>query len=142
MCGHRSWDTHAGQGGAEGQLAGLLGELGQGLGALWADLGERMKTVTVITMSEFGRRAQENGSGGTDHGHANAMFLMGGGVVGHKVHGQWPGLSPDRLDGPGDLALTTDYRDVLSEVLAKRLGNPAIADIFPNYTPNMRGVVA
>ncbi len=135
------WDTHAGQGGAVGQLAGLLGELGQGLGALWADLGEQVKTVTVITMSEFGRRVKENGSGGTDHGHANAMFLMGGGVVGKKVHGDWPGLSTTKLDGPGDLALTTDYRDVLSEVLSKRLGNTVIRDVFPDYTPKMRGVV-
>lgn len=135
------WDTHAGQGAAQGQLAGLLGELGQGLHAFWADMGERMKTVTVITMSEFGRRVAENGSGGTDHGHANAMFLLGGHVAGRKVHGEWPGLSQDRLDGPGDLALTTDYRDVLSEVLSKRLGNAAVGDVFPSYTPKMCGVV-
>ena len=135
------WDTHANQGGAEGQLADLLGELGQGLAALWADLGDRMKRVTVVTMSEFGRRAAENGSGGTDHGHANAMFLMGGGVLGGKVHGDWPGLGADKLEGPGDLALTTDYRDVLSEVLIKRLGNNAIPEIFPDYTPHLRGVL-
>ena len=134
------WDTHAGQGGPEGRLAELLAEFGQGLAAFWADVGDRMKTVTVVTMSEFGRRAAENGSGGTDHGHANAMFLLGGGIAGGKVYGDWPGLGADKLDGPGDLALTTDYRDVLSEILSKRLGNPALNDIFPGYTAKSRGV--
>jgi uncharacterized protein (DUF1501 family) len=135
------WDTHAGEGGAEGQLAGLLAEFGGTLAALATDLGDRMKSVCVVTMSEFGRRAQENGSGGTDHGHANAMFLLGGGVRGGKVHGEWPGLSPDKLSGPGDLAMTTDYRDVLGEILATRLNNPAVGEIFPGYIPKPRGVV-
>jgi len=135
------WDTHANQGGAEGQLAGLLGEFGQGLAALWQDLGERMQGVTVVTMSEFGRRAAENGSRGTDHGHANAMFLIGGNVVGGKVHADWPTLAANKLVGPGDLALTTDYRDILSEVLSKRVGNAAIEEVFPGYTPTPRKVV-
>jgi uncharacterized protein (DUF1501 family) len=135
------WDTHANQGGAEGQLAGLLGEFGQGLAALWQDLGERMQHVTIVTMSEFGRRAAENGSRGTDHGHANAMFLIGGSIAGGKVHADWPTLAADKLDGPGDLALTTDYRDILSEVLSKRVGNAAIKDVFPGYTPTLRNVV-
>ncbi|NJM40753.1 MAG: DUF1501 domain-containing protein [Anaerolineae bacterium] len=137
------WDTHAHQGAAHGELADLLGELAQGMAALFADLGDGMKKVTVVTMSEFGRRAQENGSGGTDHGHANAMFLMGGGVVGGKVHGEWPTLAPDKLTGPGDLAMTTDYRDVLSEVLNKRLGNANVEAVFPGFTPTptYRGVI-
>jgi uncharacterized protein (DUF1501 family) len=137
------WDTHAHQGAAHGELADLLTELAEGMAALFADLGDGMKTVTVVTMSEFGRRAQENGSGGTDHGHANAMFLMGGGVVGRQVHGNWPTLAPDKLTGPGDLAMTTDYRDVLSEVLSKRMGNTNVAAVFPGFTPTptYRGVI-
>ncbi len=132
------WDTHANE---APQLAVLLKEFGDGLAALWADLGDRMKSVTVVTMSEFGRRAAENGSGGTDHGHANAMFLMGGGVAGRKVHGDWPGLASEKLVEPGDLALTTDYRDVLGEILQKRAGNTALDQVFPGYTATLRGVV-
>jgi uncharacterized protein (DUF1501 family) len=133
------WDTHANQ---EGQLSNLLAEFGQGLGALWSDLGvEKMKNVTMVTMSEFGRRVNENGSGGTDHGHANAMFVIGGNVAGGKVHADWPGLSKENLDGPGDLALTTDYRDVLSEIVSKRLKNPNVGEIFPDYSPKPRGIV-
>lgn len=132
------WDTHANEG---PQLSTLLKEFGDGLAALWTDLGDRMQNVTVVTMSEFGRRVAENSSGGTDHGHANAMFVLGGGVVGGKVHGDWPGLAPDKLVDPGDLALTTDYRDVLSEILQRRVGNPATSEVFPNYTANLRGVV-
>ncbi len=131
------WDTHANE---AGMLTERLTLLGAGLAALHHDLGDRMRTVTVVTMSEFGRRVAENGSGGTDHGHANAMFVMGGGVVGKKVHGEWPGLAQERLDGPGDLVLTTDYRDVLSEMLTKRLGNDKTSDVFPGYTPQPRGV--
>ena len=101
-----------------------------------------MKNVIIVTMSEFGRRAQENGSGGTDHGHANAMFMLGGGVIGGKVYGDWPTLAPEKLSSPGDLALTTDYRDILDEVVSKRLANAKIDQVFPNYTPRMRGVVA
>lgn len=135
------WDTHANQGGAEGTLARLLQELAEGMSALRIDLGERMKQVTLVTMSEFGRRAAENGSGGTDHGHANAMFVMGGGAVGGKVHARWPGLARDKLYGPGDLALTTDYRDVLAEILTLRMGNLRVAEVFPGYTPSPRGIV-
>lgn len=134
------WDTHINQGGAEGQMARLLAELGDSLGAFHTDMGDKMKRVLVVTMSEFGRRVEENGSGGTDHGHANAMFLLGGGVVGGKVHGTWPGLAKENLDN-GDLALSTDYRDVLSEIISKRLGNANLADIFPNYTAKFRSVV-
>jgi uncharacterized protein (DUF1501 family) len=134
------WDTHSNEGGAQGQLARLLGEFGQTLAAFYNDLGDRTKNVTVVTMSEFGRRAQENGSGGTDHGHANAMFLLGGGIKGGKVYGDWPTLAADKLAAPGDLALTTDYRDILAELVTRRLGNPAIEQVFPNYTPSMRGL--
>ena len=85
-------------------------------------------------MSEFGRRAQENGSGGTDHGHGNCMFVLGGGVSGGKVYGQWPGLAPDKLYGPGDLNIATDFRDVLGEIVQKRLKNPALDQVFPDYS--------
>ena len=90
-------------------------------------------------MSEFGRRAHENGSLGTDHGHGSLMLLLGGSVEGGRVHGQWPGLEAEQLIGPGDLAVTTDYRDVLAEVCLKRLNNPALAEVFPGYTPTLRG---
>jgi uncharacterized protein (DUF1501 family) len=134
------WDTHANEGGAEGTLARLLAQLGNTLAAFYSDLGDKARQVTVVTMSEFGRRAQENGSGGTDHGHANAMFILGGGVKGGKVYADWPTLAPDKLAAPGDLALTTDYRDVLGELLSKRLGNAHIEQVFPGYTPRPRGL--
>jgi uncharacterized protein (DUF1501 family) len=135
------WDTHFAQGGSEGLMSGLLGDLGLGLAALHADLHERLGDLTVIVMSEFGRRAGENASLGTDHGHGGAMLLLGGGVEGRRVHGSWPGLGADQLFGPGDLAVTTDYRDVLGEVCRLRLNNPALDQIFPDFTPTMRGVV-
>src|SRR5712692_9764552 len=133
------WDTHFAQGGSEGQMAQLLADLGAGLAALHADLFDFAERLTVVTMSEFGRRVQENGSLGTDHGHGSLMLLMGGGVMGGKVHGDWPGLRPEQLVGPGDLAVTTDYRDVLAEVCLKRLNNPAVDQIFPAYTVRPRG---
>jgi uncharacterized protein (DUF1501 family) len=127
------WDTHNAEGQLEGELPDLLNEFSTGLAALYHDLGERARSVTMVTMSEFGRRVQENGSGGTDHGHGNCMFVVGGGVNGGKVYGEWPGLSADKLYGPGDLAVTSDYRDVLAEVVGKRLKNPLLNEIFPNY---------
>lgn len=135
------WDTHFAQGGAEGQMARLMQDLADGLAAFHQDLRDRMDTVTVVTMSEFGRRARENGSFGTDHGHGSMMMVMGANVDGGKVHGQWPGLGEGQLVGPGDLAVTTDYRDVLSEILVKRLNNPALEEIFPNYRPALRGIL-
>ncbi|HKZ69425.1 MAG TPA: DUF1501 domain-containing protein [Anaerolineales bacterium] len=135
------WDTHFAQGGSEGLMAGLMKELAEGLAAFYADTADHADWMTVVTMSEFGRRVSENGSLGTDHGHGSMMMLMGGNVIGGKVHGQWPGLSEGQLVGPGDLAVTTDYRDVLAEVLAKRLNNPAVEQIFPNYTPTLRQVL-
>ncbi len=136
------WDTHVAQGQLEGELPGLLSDFGGGLAAFYADLGEWKKTVSVVTMSEFGRRAYENGGAGTDHGHGNVMFVLGGNVNGGRVHGEWPGLAPENLYGPGDLAITTDFRDVLGEVVQKRLQNHKLAEIFPGYTAfKMRGVV-
>lgn len=127
------WDTHQMQGAEGGVIGQLLEQFGQGLNAFYTDLNDQMKNITVVTMSEFGRRAQENSSRGTDHGHGNVMFLMGGGVRGGKVYGKWPTLAPDKLYGPGDLDVTTDFRDVLGEVVQKRLGNTELAAVFPNY---------
>lgn len=135
------WDTHFGQGAGEGLMAGLLADLGQGLAALHADLVDRMSDLTVVVMTEFGRRAAENASLGTDHGHGGTMFVLGGGAVGGRVHGTWPGLERGQLFGPGDLAVTTDYRDVLAEICRQRLGNPSTAAVFPDYAPRDRGVV-
>lgn len=133
------WDTHDDQGGTDGQFAGLLGELAQGLSAFYFDLQDQMQNVTVVSMSEFGRTASENASGGTDHGRASAMFVMGGAASG-GVHANWNGLSDGALD-EGDLAVTTDYRDILSEILTKRVNNSALDQIFPGYTPNMPGII-
>jgi len=137
------WDTHKQEGGLDGELPKLLGELASGLAALYHDLGDLSKRMTLVTMSEFGRRAYENGSEGTDHGHGNVMFVAGGGVNGGKVYGDWPGLAKDKLYATGDLAVTTDFRDVLGEIVQKRLSNPNnLAQIFPDYTTwNMRSVV-
>jgi uncharacterized protein (DUF1501 family) len=129
------WDTHFAQGASTGLMANLMQDLADGLAAFHADMNEHMKNLTVVTMSEFGRRASENGSLGTDHGHGSMMMVLGGNVDGGKVHGEWPGMRDGQLMGPGDLAVTTDYRDVLSEVLVKRLNNPATAAIFPDYQP-------
>lgn len=136
------WDTHVRQGALEGDMPDLLAELSQGLAALYKDLGDKMKKVTIVTMSEFGRRVAENGGGGTDHGHGNVMFVMGGGVNGGKVYGDWPGISKDKLDGPGDLAITTDFRDVLGEIVQKRMLNDKLSEVFPNYSKfKMRDVL-
>jgi uncharacterized protein (DUF1501 family) len=134
------WDTHADEGSITGMLNRQLLDLAQGLSAFAADLGDRLKNVLVMTVSEFGRRVRENGSHGTDHGHGNAMFLLGGGVLGGKVYGTWPTLAPDKLTVNGDLALTTDYRDVFAEVLQNHLGNPNLASVFPDYTPRSVGI--
>lgn len=134
------WDTHINQGGSEGALANLLHDLAAGLAALHADLRDEADNLLVVTLSEFGRRAQENGGGGTDHGHGSLMLLLGGGVEGGRVHGTWPGLEREHLVGPGDLAVTTDYRDVLGELVRRRLGNPHVGDVFPGYAPTFRGI--
>lgn len=128
------WDTHRAEGGARGQLANLLGQFSQGIRALVTDLGPaRMQDVVVLTMSEFGRTVRQNGTGGTDHGHANAMFVIGGLVRGGRVYGQWPGLRDDQLFEGRDLALTTDFRDVFGELAAKHLGQSDLQKVFPGY---------
>ncbi len=135
------WDTHFTQGSMTGLMPNLMKDLAEGLAAFHADMADHMNKLTIVTMSEFGRRAYENGSLGTDHGHGSMMMVLGGNVDGRKVHGQWPGLGEGQLMGPGDLAVTTDYRDVLSEVLIKRLNNSATSDVFPEYQPVMRNIL-
>lgn len=136
------WDTHVAQGGGEGQMARLLDELAQGLAAFYEDLQDKIGEVTVVVMSEFGRRLQENGGLGTDHGHGNMMMVMGGGIQGGRVYADWPGLQPEQLVGPGDLAITTDYRDVLGEIIGKRLNNPRAAEVFPGYAVQEVGLAS
>jgi uncharacterized protein (DUF1501 family) len=135
------WDTHFAQGSASGLMPNLMKDLAEGLAAFHADMADHMNQLTTVTMSEFGRRASENGSLGTDHGHGSMMMVMGGNVNGGKVHGQWPGMAEGQLIGPGDLAVTTDYRDVLSEILTKRLNNPATGEIFPDFQPKIQNVL-
>jgi len=128
------WDTHANQGNQRGQLSNRLREFGDGLAALYRDLGDRMRNVVIITMTEFGRAIRQNGSGGTDHGHASCLFMLGGPVKGGKVYGKWPGLAPDQLFEGRDLALTTDFRDVFAEVLTKHMGARDVGQVFPGFT--------
>ena len=134
------WDTHVNE---ANQLANNLTEFGQSLAALYQDLGDRMEDVTVVTMSEFGRTVRENGDRGTDHGHANVMFVMGGDIRGGKVYGDWPGLADDEQLYEGrDLNLTTDFRDVLGELLARHMGNRNLKAVFPGYeNPKFRGLL-
>jgi uncharacterized protein (DUF1501 family) len=125
------WDHHVNE---APQLNALLRDFAQALHAFWRDLGERMDDVVVVTMSEFGRTAAENGNRGTDHGHAGVMFVYGGAVRGGKIYGEWPGLEPEQLYERRDLALTTDFRDVLGELVARHLGNSQLDAVFPGYT--------
>jgi uncharacterized protein (DUF1501 family) len=122
-------------------MAGLLADLGEGLAAFYADMIDYMGQISVVVMSEFGRRVYENASLGTDHGHGSLMLLLGGHVAGGQVLGKWPGLAEGSLFGPGDLAVTTDYRDVLAEVVWLRLNNTAVSEVFPNYQPSLGGFV-
>lgn len=141
------WDHHVNEVGPKasvGQLATRLADFGGALAAFHQDLADRMEDVVVITMSEFGRTAKENGNRGTDHGHANVMFALGGPVNGGKVLGKWPGLERGQLYEERDLALTTDFRDVLSEAVTRHLGNSSLAAVFPNYKSNpqeFRGIL-
>jgi uncharacterized protein (DUF1501 family) len=130
------WDNHVNEGGAQGQMANLLRDLGQGLTAFHQDLGDRMEDIVVVTMSEFGRTAHENGNHGTDHGHANCMFVMGGHVKGGKVYGKWPGLAPGQLNEGRDLALTTDFRSVLGELISGHVGAGNLHPVFPGFDNN------
>jgi uncharacterized protein (DUF1501 family) len=127
------WDHHVNEGSSQGQLANLLREFSQSLAAFWTDLGDLAEDTVVVTMSEFGRTARENGNRGTDHGHANVMFVMGGPVRGGKVYGRWPGLNEGQLYEGRDLAVTTDFREVLSETLYKHNGVKDLASVFPNF---------
>lgn len=131
-CG--GWDNHVNEGGVQGQLANLLKDLGNGLAAFHLDMGDRMENIVVVTMSEFGRTAKENGNRGTDHGHANCMFVMGGDVRGGQVYGKWPGLAEHQLNEGRDLALTTDFRSVVGEILTKHIGVTDLSPVFPGFT--------
>ena len=127
------WDHHANEGGARGQIANRLREFSGGLRAFYDDLGDRIEDVVVVTMSEFGRTARENGNAGTDHGHGNVMIVLGGPVLGGKVYGDWPGLEASQLHEGRDLAITTDFRNVLAEVLIGHLGAGDLDEVFPNF---------
>lgn len=129
-----NWDHHANEGASTGQLANRLDDFSRGIAAFAGDLGDRMADVVVVTMSEFGRTVKENGNRGTDHGHGNAMLVLGGNVKGGQVYGRWPGLDTNQLWQGRDLAITTDFRDVFAECVTKHLGAPDISGIFPGYT--------
>ena len=138
------WDTHANQGSSRGQLANRLQDFSQGIAALYKDLGDRMRNTVILTMTEFGRTIRQNGSGGTDHGHASCLFALGGPVKGGKVYGKWPGLASEQLYEGRDLALTTDFRDVFAEVAARHMGATSLKAVFPGFTPNpanFRGLI-
>jgi Uncharacterized protein conserved in bacteria len=125
------WDTHQNQGNANGQLANRLTDFSEGIAAFWKDMGDEAENVTLVTMSEFGRTARQNGTGGTDHGHANVMFVLGGQVKGGKVYGKWPGLDNAQLNEGRDLTVTTDFRRVLGEAAYKTLGARNLNLVFP-----------
>ena len=136
------WDTHVNQGGVEGAQAGLMADLASGLAAFYQDMGPEMNGMTVVVMSEFGRRLVENANAGTDHGHGGAMLVMSDNLARGPVVADWRGLEPDALDLGRDLAITTDYRDVLSELLLKRLNNPGVNEVFPDYAARDLGLFA
>jgi uncharacterized protein (DUF1501 family) len=125
------WDTHQNQGGAQGQLANRLKDFSESIAAFWKDMGDQAESITLVTMSEFGRTARQNGTGGTDHGHANVMFVLGGTVKGGKVYGRWPGLSNEQLNEGRDLTVTTDFRSVLGEAAYMTLGSRRLEAVFP-----------
>jgi uncharacterized protein (DUF1501 family) len=127
------WDHHVNEGSVQGQIANLTREFAQAIAAFWTDLGDLGEDTLIVTMSEFGRTARENGNRGTDHGHANVMFVLGGPVKGGKVYGRWPGLAPEHLYEGRDLAVTTDFRQVLSEAVSRHLGNSNLARVFPGF---------
>jgi uncharacterized protein (DUF1501 family) len=120
-------------------MSDLVGRLGKAMAAFAADLGPLLAATTIVTMSEFGRRVGQNGSNGVDHGHGNAMLVLGGGIRGGRVYGRWPGLAPHQLDN-GDLRVTTDYRDVLGELVRRRLGGRSLGTVFPDHRPHELGL--
>lgn len=140
------WDTHQSQGSTQGRLANRLKEFSEAIAAFWNDLGPDAEHVTLVTMSEFGRTARQNGTGGTDHGHGNVMFVLGGGIRGGKVYGEWPGLDDAQLNEGRDLAVTTDFRQVLAEATQHALGTRDLASVFPGANlqtgQNLRFVTA
>ncbi len=127
------WDHHVNEGSTQGQIANVLRDFSQSLGAFWVDLGDLAEDTIVVTMSEFGRTVRENGNRGTDHGHANVVLVMGGPVKGGQVYGRWPGLNQSQLYEGRDLAVTTDFRRVLGEAVARHLGNKALDQVFPGF---------
>jgi uncharacterized protein (DUF1501 family) len=127
------WDHHVNEGSTQGQIANVLRDFSQSLSAFWIDLGDLAGDTVIVTMSEFGRTARENGNRGTDHGHANVMFIMGGPVKGGKIYGQWPGLDQSQLYEGRDLAVTTDFRGVLGEAVSRHLGNDRLDQVFPGF---------
>lgn len=132
------WDTHANQGNARGQLANRLQPLGKGLADLANGLGNVLDDTVIVVMSEFGRTVRQNGNGGTDHGHGNVMWLLGGPVAGGEVHGSWPGLAEGALHEGRDLAVTTDFRGVLSALAWRHLGlgGQQLKTLFPAFAAN------
>jgi len=133
------WDHHVNEGSTQGQIANVLRDFSQSLSAFWIDLGDLAEDTVIVTMSEFGRTARENGNRGTDHGHANVMFVMGGPVQGGKVYGRWPGLDQSQLYEGRDLALTTDFRRVLGEGVYRHLGNRNLNQVFPGFESSPSG---
>lgn len=127
------WDHHVNEGSTQGQIANVLREFSQSLSAFWIDLGDLAEETVIVTMSEFGRTARENGNRGTDHGHANVMLMMGGPVKGGHVYGQWPGLDQSQLYEGRDLAVTTDFRRILGEAVWRHLGNDRLDQVFPGF---------
>ena len=126
------WDTHQAQGSTQGRLTNRLKEFSESIAAFWKDMGPEAENITIVTMSEFGRTARQNGTGGTDHGHGNVMFVIGGKVKGGKVYGKWPGLANEQLYEGRDLAVTTDFRQVLGEAAYRTLGAENLDRVFPN----------
>jgi uncharacterized protein (DUF1501 family) len=125
------WDTHQNQGSVNGQLSNRLREFSDSIAAFWTDMGDAAEKITLVSMSEFGRTVHQNGTGGTDHGHANVMFVLGGRVAGGKVYGKWPGMDKSQLYEERDLAITTDFRQVLGEAAFKTLGSRNLEIVFP-----------
>jgi uncharacterized protein (DUF1501 family) len=137
------WDTHQAQDPNAGSMFRTMQDFANGLGAFWADVMSAggINSVTLVAISEFGRNVRENASAGTDHGRGSAMFVMGPGIAGGRVlTNNWPGLARDQLESGQDLKVTLDHRDVLAEIVSRRLGNPNIGVVFPDYVPTVRGV--
>jgi uncharacterized protein (DUF1501 family) len=132
------WDHHVNEGSTQGQLANITREFSQSIAALWTDLGDLAADTVIVTMSEFGRTARENGTRGTDHGHANVMFVLGGPVKGGKMYGRWPWLDERHLYEGRDLEVTTDFRTVLTESLDRHLQVKELAGVFPQFDTKKR----